>query len=526
MRHDRALSSRGAVLAGLVMLMVLALGAQDAHGGTYVMRSCNVPGARSAPAAPWHWVHTGNTFSNDECGSGGGFGINAGPMERATAAAVVLDHPTTGPLSAIGIRKVRLWMVARLSGTGSSLFVAWSSGGATGTTAAGYPFGPPGGDTLTSPYVTPTLPPDTSSFVLVLSCSGNTFDGCTPASVNPLEVRGAEVTLQEDVAPTAAATGGSLLSNAAQSGVRAIDYAATDGESGISQISVVLGTTVVATHDFRGECTYTDFAACARSRSGTLSVDTRKVPNGNYPLTLRTLDAADNESTVLLPAAITVANAEPLEGNGAGATGDATLSARFVGHRRSTVTLPYTRGATVRGQLSTSSGRPIDNARVEVIEQPALPGSRSSTSSVATTSAGRFSYVVPARKMSRTLVVRYRPSLSSRAVAASERLRVNVAAAASFRVSLSGVQVSYRGRLLSTPVPGSGKRIDIQGRAAGGAWTTFATRRADRRGRFSGTYRLRVRRPGVRLQFRVRIPKEERYPYAASAGRAVTRTVR
>ena len=524
--HDRRRGLRGPTLASLTVLSLLWLSTQDGRGGTYGMRSCNGPAERSAPAAPWHWVNATHTYANDECGSGGGFGINAGPMDRVTTAAVVLDRPSTGALSAVSIRKVRLWMIARLSGTGSSLFVAWSAGGAEGTTAAGYPFGPPGGDSLTSPYETPPLAAGTSSFALVLSCSGNTFDGCTPASVNPLEVRGAEVTLQEDVAPTGRVTGGSLLSGAAQSGLRSVDYSVVDNESGISQLSIVLGTTVVATQDFSGECAYADFAACARNRSGTLSFDTRKVPNGNYPLTLRIVDAAGNHATALLPAAITVANAEPLAANGRGATGDVRLSVGFVGRRGSNVTLPYTRGTKLRGRLLTSGGQPISNARVEVIEEPVLRGSRPNVSSVITRPSGAFSYTVSARGMSRTLLVRYRPSLEDRSIAASKRLRVDVAAAASFRVVLRGVRVTYRGRLRSRPIPRAGKRIHVQGRAVGGAWTTFAIRRVDRRGRFSGSYRLRVRRPGVRLQFRVRIPKESGYPYAASAGRAVTRTVR
>jgi hypothetical protein len=113
-----------------------------AVAGTYVMRSCNVPGHRSAPAAPWAWLHTGNTYSNDECASGGGFGVNAGAMQRVTAAGVVLERPREGPQNVITIRRVRLWLVARLTSTGSSLFVAASAGGNTGTLSDNI-FGPP-----------------------------------------------------------------------------------------------------------------------------------------------------------------------------------------------------------------------------------------------------------------------------------------------------------------------------------------------------------------------------------------------
>lgn len=517
---------RAGVVWGLVLLVLLCVEPRGAHAGSYVMRSCNVPGKPSTPAAPWRWIHTGATYAIDDCARGGGFGINAGPMERATAAAIVLDRPGDGPLGAITIRQVKLWLVARLGSSGSSLFVAWSSGGATGTTAAAYPFGPPGASTLTDPYVTPMLASDTASFVLLLSCSGDTNDGCVPSSVTPLEVRGAEVTLHEDVPPVGAIGGGLLLSGDAQSGMRSIDYSVADQESGVAEIAAVLGTTTVAVQDLSGECPRSDFAACPRTRNGTLSIDTRKVPNGSYPLTLRVTDAAGNRATTLLPTAIQINNQRPQPPNGEGATGDARLTVRFVGRRASSLTVPFNRGTAVRGRLRTASGNAIANARVEVTESGAR-GSRRAISAAAVTRAdGSFTYAVRARGTSRTLKFQYRPNLGGSDVAATKRLRLAVAASSSLRVRLNGIRVIYRGRVISRPLPRAGKRIEVQGRVVGGAWTTFAATRTNHAGRFSGTYRLRVRRPGVHLQFRVRVPVEDGYPYASSTGQPVTRVVR
>ncbi|MDQ3770459.1 MAG: hypothetical protein M3370_13425 [Actinomycetota bacterium] len=84
----------------------------------------------------------------------------------------------------------------------------------------------------------------------------------------------------------------------------------------------------------------------------------------------------------------------------------------------------------------------------------------------------------------------------------------------------------YSGRVTSGPLPKGGKIVVVQGRVRGGSWQTFATRQARGRGRFSGRYRLRVRRPGTRLQFRVRVPSEGNYPYLTAVGRPVTKTVR
>jgi hypothetical protein len=50
--------------------------------------------------------------------------------------------------------------------------------------------------------------------------------------------------------------------------------------------------------------------------------------------------------------------------------------------------------------------------------------------------------------------------------------------------------------------------------------------RTDRRGRFSGTYRLRARRSGVSVQIRVLVPTQRSYPYLAYTGHPVTLRVR
>ena len=79
--------------------------------------------------------------------------------------------------------------------------------------------------------------------------------------------------------------------------------------------------------------------------------------------------------------------------------------------------------------------------------------------------------------------------------------------------TLHGTLVRFSGRVLSRPLPAAGKRVILQGKAPGYEWAPFATMRTDRRGRFAGSYRLSVRRPGVRLQIRVRVPAERGYPY-------------
>jgi hypothetical protein len=510
-----------------VLLLVACVNVNRADAGTYLMRSCNVPGEHRAPAAPWRWVHTAGTYANDECASGGGFGLNTGVMQRASAAAVLLARPTEGPQSVIAIRRVRLWMIARLGGSGSALFVAMSSGDSKSTVAQDI-FGPPGGDTLTAPYVSPTLLSDTALFSVVLSCSGSAPDGCTPTSINPLEIRGAEVTLFEDMAPAGMIDGEKLLGKGPQAGTRSISYVANDHESGVAQVSLLVGTTAVASQDFEAECPHSDFAACLQSRTGILQFDTRKVPDGSYPVSLRVTDAAGNREVIQAADPILIANGESghANPNGDGATANAKLLASFVGSRKSTTTVPYGRSGRIRGRLTNASGKAIANATVEVTETPVLRHARTGRRSVITRANGMFSYRFARRGTSRRIGFQYRSTLGSPNVAASRQLRLNVAAAGILRVALRGVKVRYTGIVRTRPIPTRGKLVYVEGRAAGGAWTRFAVRRTNRSGIFSGFYRLRVHRPGVRLQFRIQIPTENGYPYVTGTSRSVARTVR
>lgn len=504
-----------------ITLLLASPHMEAADAGTYLMRSCNVPGHRSAPAAPWKWINAPGTYANDECASGGGFGVNAGPMQRVTAAGVTLEQPS----NAITIRRVRLWMVARLSGSGSSLFAAAASD-ARGTTHSQDLFGPPGGDTLLSPFESPLLAPDTGAYVVFVSCSGNTWEGCIPSSPNPLEVRGAEVTLQEDSSPSGSIVGGSLFDGAVQGGIKTLAYTVTDQQSGVASVSVLVGDKEVATQSFLAECRFSGFAACPLGQSGPLAVDTRTLPDGIYPVSLRITDAAGNGTTIYASRAIQIGNHQAVTPNGPRPASSARLTARVNGRRRTHVTVPYNRPVVVRGRLVTLDGAPIAHAKLDVKEVPSYRRGRVVARSAVTSSNGTYTYKAARRSGTRRLEIQYRPFLNEAVVAARARLRLSVAAAATLRVALKGVRVSYRGRILSRPLPVGGKLIYLEGRAVGGAWTTFARRRTDRAGRYSGRYRLRVHRPGVRLQFRARIPRQRGYPYAVGVGRAITRVVR
>jgi len=183
--------------------------------------------------------------------------------------------------------------------------------------------------------------------------------------------------------------------------------------------------------------------------------------------------------------------------------------------------------ARVRGRLTDLEKRGIANAEILASERIALPGTRDSKARrVKTRDDGSFVYVVSRRASSRRITLRYQGQFLGKQVAAVRTLALKVTASARLKVSLRGTLVRYSGRVVTRRLPRRGKIVYMQGRAKGGVWQTFARRRTTRSGRFAGSYRLRVHRPGVKLEFRARIPREKHYPFATGVGRVVARAVR
>ena len=212
--------------------------------------------------------------------------------------------------------------------------------------------------------------------------------------------------------------------------------------------------------------------------------------------------------------------------NGEGASARARLTVEFAGRGGSVRTLRFARSATAVGRLIDEHGRPIRNAVVDVASTAALRGAHAAAAAPAVTgSDGSFVYRIPPRSSSRTLRFEYRYLREGDVVSAAS-LTLRVRAAVRLAVRLRGVAVRYSGRVLSRPLPRAGKLVVLQGRVSGGRWQTFATRRASRRGTFRGGYRLKVRRPGARLQFRARAVAEAGWPYLDGTSRPVTRRVK
>ena len=451
-------------------------------------------------------------------------------MPRGAASALTMAVPSNGPIS---IRRVRLWVVGRLAGTGSALFVGTNAGAPDGHVTNSDLFGPPGGDTLATPHTTPLLPLGTNVSRVMLYCSQSSPEDCYPYGRSVLEVVGAEVTLLESVSPSVGALGGSLVSGDTQSGTRILKYSAVDDQSGVEAVEVLVDGTVATRRDFGPECPRADYAACVKTRSEDLAIDTRTIGNGSHKLRLRVTDAAGN-ATDSPAQQIEVSNQPGAAGAGAGpgSGGSAAapplrgghVTASFAATSKRTLTASYSGRPKVTGRLRDTDGRPVAKAPLTVVEQVA--GQQVKITPIGLTGVdGKFAFRLKRRGGSRTVRVQYQSADGGKPLM-SAPLRLKVRAAASLTVALSGIRVRYQGRVVSHGIPARGVVVQMQGRRRGGAWQPFASRRVGKSGRFAGSYRLRVRRPGVTLQFRAIITEARGYPYETGTSATVTRRVR
>lgn len=521
--------TRAVIAVGIAITLEL-LAPVNAGAGTYVMRTCDVPGFSNGRIGPWQnqegGVASGVSFA-DECARGAGMNFKlqgARQMAGHSEQVIFLKRPSSGPQSRIALTKAVYYYSARLTSSGGPLTVFLVDG----SNPLVPQIGGPGGENLLAEQVLDPSRTDYIAFGLRCDSSG-LAQHCFPAHQIPLQVHGIAVTLREDVPPFASPLGGTLLSGGPKAGEQTATYEVSDSQSGLAYVEVLAGDTIVASRDLTSRCPFDDFTVCPLTDKAELTIDTRTLRNGSYPLSLRVKDAADNALLVRSPNRIEILNTNSDGSAGVSTKGSSTsaperLAVRFAVSSRSKLTVPFGRRVRIRGRLTERPDRGIANARIEVFEKSTRPGARERGAGTVPTSAdGTFSYVVARGRPSRAIRLVYRTAAGQ---IVSRTLRLRVRAASSLRASLRGAMVRFTGRVLSRPLPKFGKRVVLQGKAPGYTWATFAADRTDRTGRFAGRYRLPVRRPGVRLQIRVVVPTERGYPYLSFSGRPVPLRVR
>jgi hypothetical protein len=501
------------------------------------MRSCNVPGQAPAPSGPWTWALAQYTSSFNDCAAGGGFGIefpSLQSMRRLESARLQLIRPG-GAKQAISITQVRLWMIARLSGSGSPVFTPLQAVAADGSMQQSEVWGPPGGESLTSPVVTPAYGGGTHTFSVLLYCSAGTPGDCNLNDKRPAEIRGAEVTLQESVLPSLALAGGTLTSGGPQAGVRSVGYDATDNESGVAKVEILLDDRVVAVQDFSADptrCPHTSWNACQERSVEEVSVDTRAVPDGTYTLGARATDAAGN-STVARQGPITISNGSPSAAEGPSQAGGGTaptgIHLTHINSKRTFVTsrlIRYGSRATLRGVLRDRGGEPIPNAVVDVLLQTERKNSRLRKVTSRTTDAnGRFEYRTNPGP-SRLVRFGYDRASASSTYSFTHDTKVKTKAGITLHVSRKRLRNGQSLRFYGT-IRGNkqSKVLEVQVRKPGG-WDTIASVRSDSKGRWSWRYRFKRTFEPTRYAFRARVRTESGFPYATGHSRQRHVTVR
>ena len=262
-------------------------------------------------------------------------------------------------------------------------------------------------------------------------------------------------------------------------------------------------------------------------------VDDENLADGTYDLRARATDAAGNERSTDRgagggPAQLVL----PLRARSLLAVGRPVRGRRRGRHRRTTrlqrsPAVRYGRSVRLVGRLTTPGANPLAGADVEVFERLDLPTAPfHAVGTVRTSRTGRLAFTASPGP-SRVLRFRYPGTATIRARTSDVRLRVG--GLSTIRVSrhhvLNGEAIAFRGRVLTQPLPDTGKLIALQVRVRR-SWRTFATVRAAADGRWTRRYRFQATTGRVTYRFRAMVPREAGYPYATGFSRRTAVTVR
>ena len=176
----------------------------------------------------------------------------------------------------------------------------------------------------------------------------------------------------------------------------------------------------------------------------------------------------------------------------------------------------------VRGRLTDPRRNPLQDVTVraytQVRDRSAPPRL---VATVKTSRSGRFSFLVR-RGPSRTIRIRYDGARQVRS--ATRIVLLNVRSRTTFRPSRrrlrNGEVVQFHGRIKTGRIPQQGKLVELQVLLRG-RWRTFATTRANRRGRWHFDYRFDGTRGSQVYRFRAKVPPEQGYPFATGRSHVV-----
>jgi hypothetical protein len=578
--------ARATLVAAVVWLVLLGASAGAvAWAGEYHVYSCRMPDGEVAPTDGWSEssVQADDEIA-DSCPTSGGLVAALKTGHTHPADKDTMSWTFSAPASET-VGAATLWRAGDTLGGSNehASYLFWLSGSA-GTEIGERVFekctaanGCSSKGSLTDQLAAenrvevPDSALHTPYLSLVASCGSSILEyGCPAGGGDPngnaavVELFAADITLDQETAPTVQEVSGPLATAPTVSGSSDVSFTATDPGSGVYEAvfqvdGQVVSSTALDSNGGRcrdiGQTTdglpaflYTQ--PCEHAVTADVPFDTTSLSEGPHHLVVSVTDAAGN-STPVVDRQVTVAQPSAGGGqsagqsstggsstgtgagqpasrgapNGSEASENAVLSASWRHTSAVQVTSAFGQTHTVQGRLTTPAGRAIAGALIDVSLTPAAAGTQPlALPGAHTDSAGRFTLTLPRSAPSGALRLGYRSHLGDTLPVATRTLALSVRAGVQLhivpRISAAGHTIHFSGRLLGGPVPPGGKQLILEARSPGTRWIEFNVIRSDAHGAFHASYRFRLPGP-VSYSFRVLCPYEADYPFLAGASNVV-----
>ncbi len=555
--------------AGMVGSAGLAdLGPASAEAGEYHVYSCRRPSGEAAPADGWTpSVGQGSAYdvyATNTCAGGGALVAALGDATTHLAGVDIATWTFNVP-TGDAMAGATLWQAGDTDGgfVGHATYEYWL----TDSNVVGnfdeciYTLGCQGQGDFTQPLsssnrvMVPAQDLGTHLYITA-SCGGTPGKECEAGKGDAnkyaavVYLYAADITLEQNAGPSANNVSGELATAPAVRGTSDVAFDASDPGSGVYEAvfdvdgRVVQRTAVDGngghcqnvgpTSDGLGAFLYTQ--PCAANVSVDVPFDTTHVSEGVHRLIVTVTDAAGNAAPVL-DREITIVNppppgtpGSPGSPNGTDPSAQATLSAGWVGAKKTRIAGAYGRAHTIAGRLTGPGGTavtPIADAQIDctVTSAAAAQGAQAAAMACPKTGPdGRFTVRVPGGVSSRTIRLAYREHLGDALPVATRTLGLTVRAGVRLRVSPHatsvGQSIHFTGTLLGGPIPHGGKQLVLEARSSGGPWIEFDVLKTSRTGRYHGSYRFKFPGP-VDYRFRALSESEADFPFATGASNVV-----
>jgi hypothetical protein len=368
----------------------------------------------------------------------------------------------------------------------------------------------------------------------------------------------ADLLLEQSEGPSVSDVGGELASGSTVSGTSDVTFHATDPGAGVWETTFnVDGQVVQSTvpDEDGGRCrnvgetidglpAFLYLQPCPQAESADVGFDTTGLSSGEHHLVVNVVDPAGNEAPVIdreidvenpiatlplssasPPISSSLPNQpSPPSPNGADASTQATLAARWASTTKPTLTRSWGKAETITGRLTTLSGVPIKGASIDLSATPAYTGAKPlAMASPRTGTDGRFTVSLPRGESSRTLRLSYSAYAGAQPVA--ERtltlgVRAGVSLGVAPRTASVGRSIFFKGVLRGAPLPAGGKQLVLEARVPGGEWIEFDVIHTVAHGRYHASYRFKFPGP-ERYEFRVLSKQEADFPFLEAASNVV-----